>query len=608
MMTSQSKKRTGARRRENLLAQLARLENAQFIHHVVEEEPAYLFRHVLLQETACDSLLVKTRREIHLRVAQTIEAVYANRLDENAALLAQHYAEAGDDAKTLDYATRAGDLAARVYANDEALLQYARALGAGARAAATTEQLVHLYTQRGRVLEVTGKFPEALESYKEMAALASERGDRRLELSSLMLRATAHATPVPTFDAKLAQQLLEQALTRAHELGDRAAEAKIFWIWTLLENYKAQPAKAAEYGEQALAIARELIGQGLDMREQLAYILHDLSFAFNMSVGPERGVAMLNEANALWRELGNKPMLVDNLATSALMSFLRGDFPHAMENSAEGMAIAESIDNVFGLGMCLSALINVHTELGEFDRALQLLAEALPIEEQRHVLLPRMLRSVDAWLLGSLGAFDQALQADRRARQVIEQPMPEHFRARAYATLAQADILRGDLAAAQADLAAGYRSYASRAPFSVAQPTLSFGEADLALARGEPARAIELMELTVATLERAGVRIYLVEALYLQGRALEQQGKLDQASQALGRARAEAQSMSMRRMLWQILAALAQIERARGHLVEANALQAQARDVLGFLVEHTPEEYRDAFLNQPTVRVVLNPA
>ncbi len=36
------------------------------------------------------------------------------------AQLAQHYAAAGDDEKTLEYATRAGNAAARIYANIEA--------------------------------------------------------------------------------------------------------------------------------------------------------------------------------------------------------------------------------------------------------------------------------------------------------------------------------------------------------------------------------------------------------------------------------------------------------------------------------------------------------
>ncbi len=605
-MSRPSKKRSSPRRRENLDARLASLESAQFIRHILEEEPTYFFKHVLIQEMACESLLVKTRCEIHRQVAQSIESIYADRLDENAALLAQHYAEAGDDAKTLHYATRAGDLAARVYANEEALIQYARALDAVQRTEATTEELRNLYTQRGRVLEVTGKFAEALEGYEKMATLARERGDRRLELSSLMLRATARSTPVATFDAELGQQILEQALAFARELGDRAAEAKILWSYTLLNLHMSRPDRAVEYGEQALAIARQLMDQGLDMREQLAYILHDLSLPLSLIQDPDRGRAMHAEANALWRELGNKPMLVDNLGMAAQVAGMSGDYARSLEYSAEAVSIAQSIGNPFGLGLSLAMQINVYIELGEFDRALRLGEEALRLEEQTRGVNPLMIPAIQAWLLGSLGAFDQAAELERRVRQVIDAPMPGHFRARSYATLAQLDVLRGDLASAQADLAAANRGDDRLAALSPAQPALAFAEAQLALAQRDPARVIASTEQGLATVKRIHARAYLPEMLYLRGRAFGQQGKLDEALDSLDQARAQAKAMNARRMLWQILAALSELESQRGNPAEARALRAQARDVLGYLAEHTPHEYRDSFLNLATVRAVLD--
>src|SRR5712692_5136526 len=97
-----------------LETQITQLENAQLVRRTDDPEPAYLFKHTLTQETAYESMLLKKHREIHLRVARAYEELYADRLDEYAAVLAQHYAETGDDAKTLEYATRAGDAAALI--------------------------------------------------------------------------------------------------------------------------------------------------------------------------------------------------------------------------------------------------------------------------------------------------------------------------------------------------------------------------------------------------------------------------------------------------------------------------------------------------------------
>src|SRR6266852_3988134 len=111
-----------------LTAQLTQLENAQLIRQLEENDLAYWFKHALTQDSAYQSLLKQTRRAVHLRVAQALEALYPDQLDEYAVSLAQHYAEAGDDAKTLEYSIRAGDVAARIYANTEALAHYTRAL------------------------------------------------------------------------------------------------------------------------------------------------------------------------------------------------------------------------------------------------------------------------------------------------------------------------------------------------------------------------------------------------------------------------------------------------------------------------------------------------
>jgi predicted ATPase len=105
---------------------LGELENAELVRWSGLD--TYAFNHTLTQETAYRSLLRPQRRKLHRAVAQAYEELYPQQLDEFAALLAEHYAEADDDAKTLEYAARAGDAEARVYANAEAIAHYSQAL------------------------------------------------------------------------------------------------------------------------------------------------------------------------------------------------------------------------------------------------------------------------------------------------------------------------------------------------------------------------------------------------------------------------------------------------------------------------------------------------
>ncbi len=97
-----------------LATHLEQLETAQLVRRLPDEELAYLFKHALTQESAYESLLLNKRREIHRLVARAYEQFYPERLDEFAAVLAEYYAQVSDDAKTLEYTTRAGDVAALV--------------------------------------------------------------------------------------------------------------------------------------------------------------------------------------------------------------------------------------------------------------------------------------------------------------------------------------------------------------------------------------------------------------------------------------------------------------------------------------------------------------
>jgi len=120
--------------------QLEILEASALIS-LVQRQPEleYLFRHVLVQEAAYSSLLHADRRRLHKIVAQALESLFADRLDAHAGLLAEHFHEAADDEKTAEYAARAGDAAARIFAHPEARGHYARALEALSRLPASDD-------------------------------------------------------------------------------------------------------------------------------------------------------------------------------------------------------------------------------------------------------------------------------------------------------------------------------------------------------------------------------------------------------------------------------------------------------------------------------------
>ena len=77
---------------ERLSESLEILKNPELIQQIrVVPEAEYLFKHVITQEVTYETLLKQKRKELHSLVAQAIEELYADRLEEFYEMMAFHY-------------------------------------------------------------------------------------------------------------------------------------------------------------------------------------------------------------------------------------------------------------------------------------------------------------------------------------------------------------------------------------------------------------------------------------------------------------------------------------------------------------------------------------
>lgn len=584
----------------NLDSQLLQLENQEIVRRLAEPDLAFLFKHALTQETAYQSLLKKTRRDIHLQVASTIESLFADQLDGNAALLARHYAEAGDDAKTLEYATRAGDVSARVYANAEAVAHYSTAIDAAKRMGARHASPLHesplreLYLKRGREQELASQFSAALANYVEMENLGRDRSDPALELAGLIAQSQIWCTPSSEFNPSLGEPLAEKALQLARESHDRAAESKILWILVNLYRLTDRVLQAREAGERSLKIAREL-----NLREQMAYTLNDLSHAFVFGGDFKHARVLIEEAMQLWRELKNMPMLADSLATASMHDNVIGKFDETIAFSNEAYEISQAIGNLWGQTYSLSNVGLAYWVHGETARAIGVMEETLRLSDQSGYPVPKLITRADLGVAyASVGAFERGLEHARGAFGFANAHYPA-MSPIALGALIEIYLWMGDHAQAIAALTS-YSSGDPNSPFFTIHVAIS--NMRVASAEADYPRALEYSTRLLQQLNELDMRAYIPEALYCQGAAEYAMGQTDSARATLGKAIEAAQAIGSRWMLWQILGALGELESACGNQSQATPYFAQAHELIVYITNHAPAEWRDSFLNLPHVK------
>ncbi len=131
---------------------------------IVREQSAdaYDFSHEKLRQEAYASLSAVHRRLLHRRVAEALASAPPDEQEAASHQIAAHYEQANLPARAIPYYLRAGQLARRVYAHEEALTALQRAAALLAESAHTQQEpswqaVTAVYEEQGDILEMIGK-------------------------------------------------------------------------------------------------------------------------------------------------------------------------------------------------------------------------------------------------------------------------------------------------------------------------------------------------------------------------------------------------------------------------------------------------------------------
>ena len=560
-------------------------------------ELEFIFRHALVQDVAYESLLLADRRHLHQQVGETLERLYPDQLEELAPVLGQHFLLAESNKHALKYFILAADVAAAEYANVEAIEHYHQALKLINKDEANNEQLTYLYTQLGRMLELNSQNELALEIYEEMEKVAHRQQNSAMELVALTARSKLYVTFTSVHNPDRGEELSQKAITLARQLDDKMAESKILWNLAILYLYTDRSAaQAIDYCERSLALAREL-----NLREQIAYTLNDLGTAYQGSCHISKSQNALSEANAMWREFENLPMLADNLSSSSLAWLIAGEYQQAIDFSQEARQISESIDNLWGQSYSYNWVGWAYWKLGQPQQAITAMEECIRLGELAGYLPPKaIVTSSLAATLGSLGHAKDGFSLIHQAVKIAKEHL-KLFLGYTLAELAKLHLSDNNIIEAKNVIEqAKNDSSLEGAPLFFIYVLLV--DIEVTLMQGDYKQTINLANNFLTKLRQFGLQAHIPDALYFQGQAFLALGQKVAAYDCLQEARNVAEATDARWILWQILTVLAQLE---DDTTQAEYLHQQAHNIIYYVADHTPLKLRDSFLNLPQVQQVL---
>jgi DNA-binding CsgD family transcriptional regulator len=497
--------------------------------------------------------------------------------------------------KALDHARRAGERAQALHAPRAVIEHFTRALHAAARQAITPP--LQLYRGRAQAYETLGEFDRARSDHEAALALARAAGDRHAEWQALLELGLLWAS----HDYARTGEYYRSALELAQAMDNPAALGRSL---NRLANWHVnveQPLVGQRHHTEALAIF-----EGLGDQRGIAETLDLLGMASCCSGDLRRSMAIYERAVALFRELDDRKGLVMSLA---LLASRAGDYhfdplasaghddraelARAVAAGEAARATAHEIEWRAGeafaccqLGQCLGTW-------GEYRQALAMLEAGCRIAAE---IEHRQWLAFAHELLGRLYLDLLALPAARHhlelAISLAGDVGSSIWRNAASGALIATCVQQGDLERAEAVLAAV--PDLAGAPQSTWQRLLACARVELALARREPERALQLADEVCASLEivdgKGERRVGPPHLGRLRGQALGALGQVAEAEYALQNDLAAAGARGCRPPLWRLHLALGQLYRADRRPAEAERELAAARSVIEELAANVPEQ------------------
>jgi len=339
-------------------------------------EPAYIFKHALIQDVAYNSLLKERRRELHRSVGHAIKDLYPDRLAEHAEELAHHFVSGEDWGEAFAYLVQSGDKAKYAYANQAALDYYQRALEAAQRVTppVAPRQVFTIYQSRHQVFMVLARYLDAAQESKTMLERARAVGDRANEGQALVDISRSYFFSFHSEFAEDARRCAEDARAIAEEIGDGRLLAASLGSLGSMDQADGDLEEGDRKFHEAVRISEEKGFPDAGLQSRMFLGAHA-----NWRAEFRRAIAVSRETEKTSVEVHDGVTELMAMAFRCLSEIALGDYADGLATINAGLLKAKDRNNSFIQGRLTNSLGWLRQELGDFGSARELDRESVDI-------------------------------------------------------------------------------------------------------------------------------------------------------------------------------------------------------------------------------------
>ncbi len=508
------------------------------------ESPQYEFKHALYREVLYRQLSSTQRRQLHLRLAERMEALSASGAAALASELALHFEEGRDYARAVPYLILTAASARRRYAHEDSVrcLRHALELLAHVRPEIAKDLKVQILERISDALYAQGEMLQSAEVDQAVVEHAGQSGMVVAQVDALTRLARALAFMDPDRCIAVCERAAEVSRGQDDPLLQARAEM-LAGCWRMLTHgWRKEDARIC-------AEARETI-RGNDVVPAYYEILY------------------------------------------AHVQYIQGDYEGAYQTANSGIPKAVENDNLVVYLSAHSSLAQALLQLGRLGELLQVLSTALDVSEKnRNAPWIGIFRATLTWVRLRCGDIEGARrQAEELAHEHVGEPAGQ-IRTMAAITIAFADLAAGSLDAALERFAGVTGREVHRHFFldwywrMVAQRGLS----EACLAKGDLDRANHEADAFLQSAMSAADPGLKALAWELRARLAMAEAQPDRAREALSNAFAAFTEFEVPLVAWEIHATACDCFRLAGDSQTAEEHRTRAAAIVRELIRSLPE-------------------
>jgi len=334
------------------------------------------FVDIIVRDVVHEEVSPLRRKKLHGDVGNALEEAYAKEIDEHLGELALHFLECGDENRALDYFLKAGEKAAKVYANSEAASYFQSALKLLEQKEGELHERGHVLEKLGDIKNIVGENDACMKHWNDALLLWRQLHDK--EKVSRLHRKMANALWEDIGDTEKAKEHHGKALKILEAEPESTELASLYEDVAHMHYRIGDMAKALSWAEKALELAKKL-----NAFEVVASSYTSLGTIFSFKGDKKKAFECLEKALKIALDNGYMETAL-RACTNLPTALTAEENERRLEYYEKGLELAEKVGYIGLQSFIGTNLAWAYIGMGNTKKALLLLEESVTLDRKTH--------------------------------------------------------------------------------------------------------------------------------------------------------------------------------------------------------------------------------